>query len=68
MVEISIAPIEQDIVQCSSEFGIGPDWEFLNLYPTLTEQLLKCRPIQETKEEPASAQQGRLSAGGQETQ
>eukprot|EP00975_Prorocentrum_lima_P052102 10912016-Prorocentrum_lima.AAC.1 len=37
--EISMAPHEADILMIASEYGVGPDWEFMNLHPNLTEQL-----------------------------
>eukprot|EP00975_Prorocentrum_lima_P041920 8809852-Prorocentrum_lima.AAC.1 len=46
----------------ASEYGVGPDWE-------LMEQLDVCRPNQETKEGPVSAQSpGELSVEVPETQ
>eukprot|EP00975_Prorocentrum_lima_P052996 11110591-Prorocentrum_lima.AAC.1 len=55
MVQISIAPIVQACVHFANEFGVGPSWELMNLYPNLQEQLLKCRPTQATGAEPVNA-------------
>eukprot|EP00975_Prorocentrum_lima_P037504 7890497-Prorocentrum_lima.AAC.1 len=64
-----MAPNEADILMIASEYGIAPDWEFMDLHPKLIEQLDVCRPHQEPKAEPVNVPSpGELSVEVQETQ
>eukprot|EP00975_Prorocentrum_lima_P070726 12933741-Prorocentrum_lima.AAC.1 len=54
MVEISMAPTEEDVRMIAKEYWLTLDWEFLDLHEELIKQLDECRRRQGPKAEPVN--------------
>eukprot|EP00975_Prorocentrum_lima_P023420 4926403-Prorocentrum_lima.AAC.1 len=54
-VEISLAPVEQDVRTIAKEYWLTPDWEFFDLHEYLVNQLAECRSLQGTNAEMVKA-------------